>query len=50
MNPKSIGESNLIGTVPEYGHSRYLRNHISYTKNINEYNIHNYINSLQKYF
>ena len=27
------GESNRIRTVPEYGHSRYLRNHKSYKKN-----------------
>ena len=26
------GESNRIRTVPEYGHSRYLRNHKSYKK------------------
>ena len=27
-----IGESNRIQTVPEYGHSRYLRNYKSYNK------------------
>ena len=27
-----IGESNRIRTVPECGHSRYLRNHKSYKK------------------
>ena len=32
----NIGESNRIRTVPEYGHSRYLRNHKSYKKNVNE--------------
>ena len=31
-----VGESNRIRTVPEYGHSRYLRNHKSYKKNVNE--------------
>ena len=31
-----IGESNRIRTVPEYGHSRYLRNHKSYKKMFNE--------------
>ena len=31
-----IGESNRIRRVPEYGHSRYLRNHKSYKKNVNE--------------
>ena len=45
-----VGESNRIRTVPEYGHSRYLRNHKSYKKMFNEYNIHNYKNSLKKYF
>ena len=29
-----VGESNRIRTVPEYGHSRYLRNHKSYKKNL----------------
>ena len=33
---KIIGESNRIRTVPEYGHSRYLRNHKSYKKMFNE--------------
>ena len=28
----NIGESNRIRTGPEYGHSRYLRNHKSYNK------------------
>ena len=27
-----IGESNRIGIMPEYGHSRYLRNHKFYKK------------------
>ena len=45
-----IGESNRIRTVPEYEHSLYLRNHKSYKKMFNEYNIHNYINSLNKSF
>ena len=36
--------------MPEYEHSRYLRIHTSYKKMFNEYNIHNYINSLKKYF
>ena len=40
----------LNTAVPEYGHSLYLRNHKSYKKMFNEYNIHNYINSLKKYF
>ena len=31
-----VGESNRIRTVPEYGHSRYLRNHKSYQKIFNE--------------
>ena len=31
-----IGESNRIRTVPEYGHSRYFRNHKSYKKMFNE--------------
>ena len=30
INLVYIGESNRIRTVPEYGHSRYLRNHKSY--------------------
>ena len=30
----AIGESNQTRTVPEYGHSRYLRNHKSYKKNV----------------
>ena len=29
-----VGESNRIRTVPEYGHSRNLRNHKSYKKNV----------------
>ena len=45
-----LGENNRIQTVPEYGHSRYLRNHKSYKKMFNEYNIHNYIISLKNYF
>ena len=32
-----IGEINRIRTVPEYEHSRYLRNHKSYKKMFNEY-------------
>ena len=40
-------ESNRIRTVPEYGYSRYIRNHKSYKKVIK---IHNYINILNKYF
>ena len=31
-----VGESNRIRTVPEYGHSRYLRNHKPYNKFVNE--------------
>ena len=31
-----VGESNRIRTVPEYEHSRYLRNHKSYKKMFNE--------------
>ena len=31
-----IGESKRIRTVPEYGHSRYLRNYKSYKKIFNE--------------
>ena len=50
MVKNEVGESNRIRTVPEYGHSRYLRNHKSYTKMFNEKNIHNHINSLKKYF
>ena len=45
-----LGESNRMRTVAEYGHSRYLRNHKPYKKMFNEKNIHNYINSLKKYF
>ena len=30
--PLKVGESNRIRTVPEYGHSRYFRNHKSYKK------------------
>ena len=45
-----LGESNRIRTVPEYGHSRYLRNHKSYKKMCNEKNIHNYKNILKKHF
>ena len=42
-----LGESNRIRTVPEYGHTRYLRNHKSYKKCLmNKI----YINSLKKYF
>ena len=33
---KYIRESIRIRTVPEYGHSRYLRNHKSYKKMFNE--------------
>ena len=32
----NIWESNRIRTVPEYGHSLYLRNHKSYNKMFNE--------------
>ena len=32
--PLGVGESNRIWTVPEYGHSRYLRNHKSYKKKL----------------
>ena len=35
-NILNIGESNRIRTVPEYGHSRYLRKHKSYTNICNE--------------
>ena len=35
-NSIMVGESNRIRTVPEYGHSQYLRNHKSYKKNCNE--------------
>ena len=45
-----LGESNRIRIVPEYEHSRYLIYNKSYKKIFNEYNIHNYINSLKKYF
>ena len=31
-----VGESNRIRTGPEYGHSRYLRNHKSDKTNVNE--------------
>ena len=31
-----VGESNRIWTVPEYGHSRYLRNRKSYKKIVDE--------------
>ena len=46
----NVEERNRIRTVPEYGPSRYLRNHKSYKQMFNEYNIHNYINSIKKYF
>ena len=32
-----VGESNRIRTVPVYGHSRYIRNHKSYKKIVNEF-------------
>ena len=30
----ALGKSNLIRTVPEYGHSHYIINHKSYKKNM----------------
>ena len=35
----NIGENNQIWRVPDYGHTRYLRNHKLYKKNVNESNI-----------
>ena len=46
-----IGESNLIRTVPEYGHYRYLRNHKFYKQMFTEYEIFIIsLNSIKKYF
>ena len=39
----ALGEFNQIRKVPEYGHSRYLRNHKSYKKIFNEFNLMNKI-------
>ena len=34
QNSLYLEESNIIWTVPENGHSRYLRKHKSYKKNV----------------
>ena len=60
MTKIDLEESSRIRTMSEYGHSRYLRNHKAYKKclinklfinyKLLKNPIHNYINSLKKYF